>query len=99
MRYPKSGVPMVERPIAIFRTTPHADAARKFVDFYFSRPVQTEIARLHLIPALRDVPLSPERQAAGAFKEMPIDIDQGMKQQQPVLRKFQYQIERAVVVQ
>jgi iron(III) transport system substrate-binding protein len=98
MHYPASGVPVVQRPIAILAHTPRRETAERFVDTYFSPAVQAEIGALHLMPAVRGTPVSPERAQLGDPVEWPMDLDRAMREQTSVLRRFQYEIERAVVV-
>ncbi len=97
LRFPTEGVPVVHRPIAILRGTRLPDQARTFVDLYFAPALQQSIAEGHLIPALPGVPLSAQRIDAGALNAWPMDIAAGTRDQSRVLRRFQYEIERAVV--
>lgn len=98
MHYPASGVPLVQRPIAILKHTPRREAAQRFVEFYFEPEVQTRIGELHLIPAIRQTPTSEQRRATGQPNPMPLDVASGLEQQGPILRRFQYEVERAVIV-
>jgi len=98
MHFPPSGVPIVPRPAAILASTPRPEAARRFVDFLFSPAAQRLIADAHLMPADGDVEPSPQRAAAGVPVEMQIDRRTALAAQRPALRRFQYQIERAVIV-
>ncbi len=97
MRYPPSGVPLVHRPIAIMRGTRVPERARRFVDLYFTEPVQQRAAKGHLIPALPGVPVSATRAGAGELNPWPLDLAAAMRDQGPVLRRFAYEIERAVI--
>lgn len=97
MRFPDEGALIVPRPIAILAETPHAEAARQFVDVYFSEAVQTRVAELHLLPALKSVPLSAERAESGVPRALPFDSAAEVETQRTVMRRFQYEIERAVV--
>lgn len=97
MRYPPSGVPLVHRPIMILRGTRVPEQARRFVDLYFTAPVQQRAAVGHLIPAIPGVPVSDTRSAAGEINPWPLDIDAAVRDQSPVLRRFAYEIERAVI--
>ena len=68
---PQSGTPVVVDGIAIVRGTPHAEAARAFVDYIGSVPALTLAARDHFrIPAPADFPadsLPPSLRAAQAL--------------------------------
>lgn len=97
MHYPAEGVPLVHRPIAILRGCRVPDAARQFVDLYYDSAVQERAADGHLLPARADIPVSDARRAAGELNPWPMDIDLAMRDQAAVLRRFAYQIERAVL--
>ncbi|SEO69061.1 extracellular solute-binding protein [Aquisalimonas asiatica] len=98
MHYPPSGSAMVRRPIAIMAGTGAPDAARAFVDFYFTEPVQRRVADEHLLPARRDTEPSSTR----GTRELPPlfqdDVEAALANQNRVLRRFQIEIERAEVV-
>lgn len=98
MHYPPSGSAMVRRPIAIMASTGAPDAARAFVDFYFTAPMQQRVAEEHLIPARLDT----EPSAARGTRELPPllqdDVEAALASQNRVLRRFQIEIERAEVV-
>lgn len=98
MHFPPSGVPLVTRPIVVLNTTPDIDRAKQFVSFVFSPEIQTLIAERHLLPALRSIPLSEQRQASGIPNFMSVDNDRALELMAPTLRRFQYSVERAVVV-
>jgi len=98
MHFPASGVPVIPRSAAILHTTRSPDAARAFVDSLFAPAAQRRFAAAHLMPADRTTPLSPERQAVGEIKQLPMDRAAALALQRPALRRFQYEIERAVIV-
>lgn len=93
MVFPPSGCPVIPRPIAILRGAHNPALAGKFVQFWFSRPVQEEIARQHLIPAIADIPLSDLRRQA-ELHPLPLDPVQAVQVQREVLKRFRYEIER-----
>ncbi|WP_231363464.1 extracellular solute-binding protein [Thioalkalivibrio sulfidiphilus] len=98
MHYPPSGSALVLRPIVILADTPVPDLARRFVDTYFSVPMQQAVADAHLLPAHREVAWSPVRSHDGLPPLLPLDMQQALKRQTEILRRFQYQVERAQVV-
>lgn len=97
MRFPKSGALVVSRPIAVMKGGRQVENARRFVDSYFSRRTQEEVANAHLIPARTDVELSEVRRGAEMPVPMVLDVERGLSEQKRVLRKFQYEVERAVL--
>ena len=99
MRYPASGAAMVRRPIAIMNETTQPALAQRFVDFYFSEPMQQAVAAQHLIPARLGIEYSPERQQAHEDWPvvMPFDRRAGLAQQNRLLRQFQLKVERAEI--
>ncbi len=98
VQYPQPGVPFVLRPVAILASTRKPEAAGRFVEHYFTRPVQEAVAALHLIPALESVPLSPVRAEFGVPAELPFDSRQALADQKELFQEFQYRVERAVVL-
>jgi iron(III) transport system substrate-binding protein len=97
MQFPATGCPLVVRPVMILATTPQFEKAKAFADSLFTREMQEEISRQYLLPARRDVPLAAIRQTEGVPLAMPFDVRQAQADEGPVLRRFQYQVERAVV--
>jgi iron(III) transport system substrate-binding protein len=97
MQFPASGCPYIVRPIMILKTTGQPDLARRFVEHVLGSEVQREVSEAYLLPALASVPLHPLRAASGNPKPMPFDVAEGLAEQGPVLRRFQYEIERAVI--
>ncbi|MCC5829521.1 MAG: extracellular solute-binding protein [Phycisphaeraceae bacterium] len=98
MHYPPSGVPLITRPVAVLRTAASIERAEQFVAWIFSDPMQQEISNVHLMPARRSIPLSAERQAAGSPRFLEIDDQAALELMAPTLRRFQYSVERAVIV-
>ncbi len=97
MHFPDSGAALVRRPIAILSTTRVPELAKNFVDFYFDESAQQEIAARHLLPARTDVAVSDVRAGTPLSREMIADMDDAMAHQRTILRRFQYEIERAVI--
>ncbi len=97
IHYPASGCPLINRPIAILKSSPRKAMAEQFVDFYFTRVAQKEVADVFLIPARTDVEPSPVREAAGSFVLMPQDPVESLAIMPAVLRRFQREVERARV--
>lgn len=99
MRFPESGALVVSRPIAVMKGSGQVENARQFVDSYFSQRTQEEVANYHLIPARTDVELSEVRRGVALPKPMALDTERGLAEQNRVLRRFQYEVERAVLTQ
>ncbi|TVQ51917.1 MAG: hypothetical protein EA377_11340 [Phycisphaerales bacterium] len=97
MHFPDSGAALVRRPIAILSTTRVPELAKSFVDFYFDESAQTEIATRHLLPARTDIAVSDVRAGTPLSRELIADMDEAMAHQRTILRRFQYEIERAVI--
>ncbi|MBJ8348055.1 extracellular solute-binding protein [Antrihabitans sp. YC2-6] len=53
--YPTDGAPYVTQPVGIFKDTPNAQAAKRFVDFLVSFEGQEIASAQHYIPVRRDV--------------------------------------------
>ncbi len=108
VHYPASGSALVERPVAILRTTPVPELARQFVDHYFGERAQEAVAAVHLLPARADVPVSEVRAAAVHAGSGPdsaslppliaVDYTEALREQTRTLGRFQLEIERAEVV-
>lgn len=97
MHFPPTGVVIVPRPIAILRSTKRSDLAEQFLDHCFSLDSQTRIAEMHLLPARTDVSPSDVRQDVSHLKTIEVDMDEVLVQQRQILRRFQYEVERAVM--
>lgn len=57
--YPKSGTLVNPRPAMILKSTKHAAAAKKFIDYLLSDPVQKQIKQSYLIPGTADKLTNP----------------------------------------
>ncbi len=53
--FPEDGVIVIPSPIAIMKSTPHPDAAKKFVEFVLSKETQEWLVQQGFIPARTDV--------------------------------------------
>jgi iron(III) transport system substrate-binding protein len=95
LHFPRSGVPVVPRPAAILASTRRPETAEAFVDFLFTTPAQAAIAERLLIPADRSVELPPVRRDLGEIRELPLDREEALRRQRAILRRFQYEVERA----
>jgi iron(III) transport system substrate-binding protein len=98
MRFPKSGALVVARPIMVMKGSRHPENARRFLDSYFAPATQREVAAMHLIPARTDVALSEVRREAAMPEAMPLDTARALATQRRVMRRFQFEVERAVAV-
>ncbi len=98
VHYPDDGSVLVTRPIAILESSAQGEWAERFVDHYFSVAMQEAVARQFLVPARIDVDVADIRPAGLPESLIQFDIDQALKKQLSVLRRFQLQIERAQVV-
>lgn len=83
---------VIPSPIAIFRGSPNADAAKKFVDFVLSKEGQTIIANEGTLPVRGDVKV-PERFKLPTVEEamkraMKIDYQQIMAEKEATIKKF-----------
>ncbi len=97
MHFPQSGAVIVPRPIAMLASTHRSDLAERFIDHYFSSQSQEQVAAMHLLPARTDVPPSPVRQDVSHLQAFSVDMDEALSQQRQVLRRFQYEVERAIM--
>ena len=83
---------VIPSPVAIFRNSPNAEAAKKFVDFVLSKDGQTIIANEGTLPVRGDV-VVPARYklptVADAMKRaMKIDYQQIMSEKEATIKKF-----------
>lgn len=97
MRYPADGAVLVTRPIAVLASSPRLEEAQAFVDHYLTEDIQQRVAAAYLLPARIDVPTSDVRSPAAAL--IRADPDEAVQKQSTLLRRFQYRVERAVVVE
>lgn len=83
---------VIPSPIAIFKNSPNAEAAKKFVDFVLSKDGQTIIANEGTLPVRADVKI-PERFKLPPVDEavkraMKIDYQQIMAEKEATIKKF-----------
>ncbi len=97
IHFPPEGCLYVFRPVAILASSRRIPDAERFVDHCFTRDAQEKIAADHLIPALRDLPLSTVRRRFAVPESLPFDPIAALQNQKQVIRRFQYEIERAVI--
>ncbi|MDR1284137.1 MAG: substrate-binding domain-containing protein [Opitutaceae bacterium] len=96
--YPKSGGVYVTRPVAVLAGARQPDAAAAFVRYCLGEAAQREVARVHLLPARTGIPPGPLRLAAGEARVFPFDAAAALALQSVAMRRFQYEIERAVFI-
>lgn len=96
--YPASGGVYVTRPVAVLAGTRRPEAAAGFVRHCFEENVQQEASRIHFLPARNGIAISAARQAAGPAHEFPFDAGAALAVQTAIMRRFQYEIERAVLI-
>jgi iron(III) transport system substrate-binding protein len=89
--YPKEML-VIPSPVAIFKGSPNADAARKFVDFLLSKEGQTIIANEGTLPVRSDVPVPPRFKlppvAEALARAIPIDYVQLMAEKEATIKRF-----------
>ena len=83
---------VIPSPIAILRNSPNVDAAKKFVDFMFSKEGQTIVANEGTLPVRTDVKI-PERFKLPSVEEamkraMKIDYQKIMSEKESTIKKF-----------
>ena len=83
---------VIPSPIAIFKNTPNAEAAKKFVDFVLSKEGQTIIAEDGTLPVRNDVK-APDRYKLPTPEEamkraMKIDYKAIMSEKESTIKKF-----------
>lgn len=93
MLYPREGAVLVPRPIAITSSARNPEAARAFVDFYFSETAQALVADHFLLPARTDTPSHPVRPDT-LPKLLRADITAAVERHQEILLDFQIRVER-----
>jgi len=98
LRFPSAGAPIVTRPVCVLRTSRRVEAARRFVQFCVGTEAQRLVAASNMLPADPSIPLSSIRAEAGVPTPMPLPLDQALAEQRPILRRFQYEVERLVVI-
>jgi iron(III) transport system substrate-binding protein len=83
---------VIPSPIAIFKGSPNADAAKKFVDFVLSKEGQTIIANEGTLPVRADVKV-PDRFKLPAVDDavkraMKVDYQAIMAEKEATIKKF-----------
>lgn len=99
--YPVSGGVVTTRPAAVLATTRRAEEAEAFVRYALGIEAQREGAKLHFDPVRSDAGLSAAKKAARAASNgrmLPLDARVALETQAAALKKFQYEVERAVEV-
>ncbi|TLD71309.1 extracellular solute-binding protein [Phragmitibacter flavus] len=96
MHFPPSGCPLSLRPICILASSRNLAAAEDFVEFCFTKEVQSMIAAMHLLPADPEVELSEQRRSAPELRPLLVDVREARKAQQKALHQFRYEIEKGV---
>ena len=83
---------VIPSPIAIFKGSPNAEAAKKFVDFVLSKDGQAIIAKEGTLPVRSDVEVPsryPMPPVADAMKRaIPIDYKKLMAEKEATIKKF-----------
>ncbi len=98
VRFPTDGALFVLRPAGIMASSQRISQARKFLDHCFTQPVQEMVAEQFLLPAVEGVALDPVRARFGVPAALPFDARAALSGQRELLRRFQYEIERAVIL-
>jgi iron(III) transport system substrate-binding protein len=83
---------VIPSPITIFKGSPNAEAAKKFVDFVLSKEGQTIIAEEGTLPVRSDVKV-PERYKLPTVEDamkraMKVDYPQMMADKEATIKKF-----------
>lgn len=97
IHFPPEGSLFVYRPVAILASSRRIPLAERFVDHCFSPASQEAVAAAHLIPARDGIPLSPARARFPVPNPLPFDAEAALRAQKEIIRRFQYEIERAVI--
>lgn len=101
MIYPASGGVVTTRPAAVMATTRRAAQAEEFLGHVLGVEAQREAAKLHFEPVRAEAGLSAAKKSARAGangRTLPLDARLALATQGAALRKFQYEVERAVEV-
>ncbi len=83
---------VIPSPVTIFKGSPNAEAAKKFVDFVLSKEGQTIIAKEGTLPVRSDVKV-PERYKLPTVEDamkraMKVDYPQMMADKEATIKKF-----------
>ncbi len=96
--FPPEGSLYVYRPVAILESSRRKPLAEQFIEFIFAPEAQAMLAGQHLLPAREEVPLSEVRARFPIPSPLPFDAAEAIRSQKEIVRRFQYEIERAVIV-
>ena len=83
---PRSGTVVAARPMMIFKRSPKAEQAKRFVDYVLSDEGQRIVAKSYLLPARSDVPAL--RPALGSFQAWPPESDAQRAGRAALLQRF-----------
>jgi iron(III) transport system substrate-binding protein len=84
--FPRSGTVVAARPMMIFKRSPKAEQAKRFVDYVLSDEGQRIVAKSYLLPARSDVPAL--RPALGSFQAWPPESDAQRAGRAALLQRF-----------
>jgi iron(III) transport system substrate-binding protein len=87
--YPKEGVPLVVSPTAIMSFAPHANAAKLFTDFTFSREVQQVMADSEgLYTGHPEVKYPADKPKLSELKLLSVDPEELEKRSEEIKKRF-----------
>lgn len=84
--FPRSGTVVAARPMMIFKRSPKAEQAKRFVDYVLSDEGQRIVAKSYLLPARSDVPAL--RPALGSFQAWSPESDAQRAGRAALLQRF-----------
>lgn len=86
--FPSEGVSAVTEPVAILKSTKHAEAAKKFVDYVLSEKGQTGFLKLGYIPARNGMPSPEGFPKRDTIKLLPLDAARALTSSDADLKAF-----------
>ena len=87
--YPRSGISTIPSPIAIFRSTPNMDAAKKLYDYILSIEGQLILMKENVIPVRPEVKLEGAISIKEAVnRSLPVDNERLVLEKEMMLTKF-----------
>jgi iron(III) transport system substrate-binding protein len=86
--FPTEGVSAVTEPVAILSSTPHVDAAKKFIDYALSEKGQEGFLKLGYIPARNGMALPAGFPARDSIKVLPLNAAVALKNTDQDLKTF-----------
>jgi iron(III) transport system substrate-binding protein len=86
--FPEEGVSAVTEPVAILSSSPHADAAKKFIDYILSEDGQKIQLGLGYIPARNGLDVPEGFPARDQIKVLPVNAADALKTSQEDLKTF-----------